>query len=300
MRLALRKQLVEEIADSFDGVYQTLAPKQLMLFQDSLTQSRYPQVVFSQSALLIGCGVLRLHTLRCGSDVVERTTRIQPGCTLLRSGDVRIPLPMCDRVWQLRTVSGGSKPCTDCTVCGCIQARHAEAMYALERELEQAQRYVAIAVYFQMPDSAKSFGAFERREMFSDCSQLAIKHACGLLLDTRDRVGWLVESQCLLPFAHSRIKELVEDTLGMRMAVHPLASQHECTERGSFKYKWCLLYSQSMTLALVDATASTTEEEYLRNVWQTMYDFMQRRVRQASNLEDGRQLVARLAALSAA
>ena len=206
---------------------------------------------------------------------------------------------MCNRSWQMRT-RGPVVPCgdgDDCTVCGRVEARHQQALRQLEREIETAtrdgRRFVAVGVYIQVPNTtAPGFEAFVRRELHVDsCDKLAIAHACALLLDTQENVAWHVESQCLLPFVQARLQELAEGLLGMRLKVHRLTTQLECTPRGEFKFKWCLMYSQAMALGLVDALVSPpvhplqrAERAYLGAVWTIMDAFMRRRVRQARSL----------------
>ena len=159
----------------------------------------------------------------------------------------------------------------------------------------------------QVPRTAHAFEAFARREMVVErCKDLEVKHACALLLDTRTRTGYLVESQLLLPFVRRRVEELVEGTLGMRLHVHRLTTQYESTARGEFRFKWCLMYLHAMAIALAESLLSPpvtpphrTERAYLEAVWRLMHALMRRRVRQVHAAGSTDDLVSRLVSLLA-
>jgi hypothetical protein len=109
-----------------------------------------------------------------------------------------------------------------------------------------------------------------------------------------------------MSFVQSRLEELVEGLLGYEMRVHPLATQHECTPRGAFKLRWCVLYAQAMTLGLVEALLAPpvqppqrAEHVYLEAVMHIMHAFMRRRVRQLRGAGRAEELVARLTELLA-
>jgi len=317
LRLGLRKSLVEVVADEFEQLYEANVGKQLMMFEDQVTRNQYrDDVVFSKAALMLGCGVVRVYGLRCGAsnERVDRATRVYPGCRVVQTGDVRVPLPLCRRVWQLRTRD--PVPCglhDNCTVCDRVEARHDQAHRILEREIDSAtqagRRFVAMAVYIQAPHTARSFDAFARREIHvANCKELTLVHACALLIDIDQGIVWLVESQRVLPFVQARLEEFALDVLGMRVRIHRLTTQHEFTPRGEFRYQWCVLYSQAMCLGLVDALLladpiqplQRAERLYLIGVWRLMYRFMKRRTQQtrAAN-QDGVDLVSRLSSLLA-
>jgi hypothetical protein len=76
---------VGALADEFDTLYERLAPNEMMLFEDSVTRSRYrAHVTFSRAAMMVGCGVVTMHTLRCGEDTI-RATRMYPDCQFMHN-----------------------------------------------------------------------------------------------------------------------------------------------------------------------------------------------------------------------
>ena len=62
LRLALRKRLIEDVAQDFDRLYRRLAPSEVMLFNDDVLQAKFrTDVAFSATAMLIACGRVRIH-----------------------------------------------------------------------------------------------------------------------------------------------------------------------------------------------------------------------------------------------
>ena len=75
VRLSLRKELIDTLADEFDRIYARLAPKQLMLFNDTVTRARYrDDILFSSTSLMLGtrCGVVHTCTRWCAAKRGER------------------------------------------------------------------------------------------------------------------------------------------------------------------------------------------------------------------------------------
>ena len=56
LHLSLRKRLIEDIAPVFDRWYVEQAKKEVMLFTDPVLRQGFPQVVFSETAMLLVCG----------------------------------------------------------------------------------------------------------------------------------------------------------------------------------------------------------------------------------------------------
>ena len=76
VRLSLRKELINTLADEFDRIYARLAPKQLMLFNDTVTRARYrDDILFSSASLMLGCGVVHMHSIWCAAKRGEKSQR---------------------------------------------------------------------------------------------------------------------------------------------------------------------------------------------------------------------------------
>lgn len=278
LRLALRKRLIEDVAGEFDLVYQRLAQSEAMLFSDPALRLKFrSNVRFSQTAMMIGCGKVRLHQQRCADGVRLDSTREYSDCALLKAADVPLPLSQCHRTWQLK--GAPASPCGErCALCGVVQARHEASLALLEREMEGGRRYVALRCLIRAPPTDRAWRAYEKGELYTpDCRLLPRAHACALLIDTTDRVLYLCESQQVLPMVMDRVRELAT-TLRLAASVHPLARQWESLACGQFPHKWCMLFSEAMALALVRATSDTTPDGYLTTVYRIMHGFMRRQV----------------------
>lgn len=65
LRLAFRKQLVNEVAAEFDAVYESLVKREQSVFDDPTVHARYTEITFSKVAMHIVCGPVQLHQNRC-------------------------------------------------------------------------------------------------------------------------------------------------------------------------------------------------------------------------------------------
>ena len=286
LRLAIRKQLVEELATEFDRYYVDMVRREESLFDDPPTRAAYPDITFSTAAMAVGCGLVRLARNRC--DFVEDfvSTKAYTDCVVLGSGEYHVPLPRCQRSWMLRARPGPSCPPEgDCTICSLLEARHVAALQRLEREIASgATRFVAIKVLIQAPMSGKMWDAFDRGEVWlQSCQQLKVKHAAALIIDTVERVVWMCESELVTAQTMTKVEELAT-MLGMQRAdVHPLCRPYQSTPKGRLKIEWCMLYSQALALALAshlthaagEATA-TTPDAFLDSVFSIMHAYIRR------------------------
>ena len=281
LRLALRKRLIEDVAQDFDRVYRRLAPSEVMLFNDDVLQAKFrTDVAFSATAMLIACGRVRIHRQQCTDGQRIDSTTEYSDCALLKAVDVPLPLSHCQRTWQL---SGArARPCgEECGLCAVVQARHEASLALLEKEMEAAPRYVALRCLIRAPQTDRQWRAYDRGELYTPtCSQLPRPHSCALLIDTRESILYLCESQKLLPMVTERVDELAA-ALHLTTTIHPLARQWESLAGGTFPYKWCMLFSEAMALALTRATGETTPDAYLTTVYRIMNGFMRRQVAKA-------------------
>eukprot|EP00966_Prymnesium_polylepis_P254709 5885169-Prymnesium_polylepis.1 len=262
LRLALRKGLIEDLADKFDEVYKRLAPSEAMLFNDEAIRHKFrAEVTFSATVILVSCGSVRIHRQQCADGVVE-STRQHTDCALLKAADVPLPLSYCGRNWMLK--GAPATPCgDDCGLCAVVQARHTASLALLQREMEGARRFVALRCLIRSPKTDREWAAYERGEVYAPtCRMLVRAHSCALLIDTSERLLYLNESQRVVPMVGDRVRELAT-ALHLTMAVHPLARQWESLACGAFPHKWCMLFSEAMALALVRATHETTPDSYL-------------------------------------
>ena len=277
LQLALRKRLIEDVARDFDAVYRRLAPREAMVFADAALRRQFPEVTFSATAMLLGCGSVRTYEQRCASGAPLQSTLPYTGCTLVWESDTPFPLSHCQRTWQLR--GAPPAPCGDeCGLCTVVRARHTASLALLAREMEREPRYVALRCLIQAPINSIAWRAYDRGELLtSTCARLPTQHACSLLIDTANRSLYLCESQQVTPMVTDRVAELAT-ALGIAWSVHPLAQQWESLACGTFPYKWCMLFSEAMALALVRATSATTPHGYLATVYRIMHDFMRRQI----------------------
>ena len=275
LRLSLRKRLIEDIAPVFDHWYAEQAKKEVMLFTDPVLRQGFPQVVFSETAMLLVCGKVRLMVQQCADGEGVESTREFADCIVLKASDASIPLAYCRRAWQLK--GAPAQACSDCNICAVLQARHTASLALLQGEMAKPPRYTALRCLMRAPPVNK-WRAYERGELFTPtCTQLSHAHSNALLIDTHERLLYLCESQALLPMITEQVQQLAT-TLGLTMTVHPLAKQWESLSQGRFPYKWCMLFSEAMALALVRATDATTPDAYLATVYRIMHGFMRRMV----------------------
>ena len=275
LSLALHKELVQDLAPRFDSVYEQLTRKEHSLFDDPAVHTQYPEVQFSSTTLHVGCGVARIHRSRCDFFDTLDSTKEMAGCVLLGSRDLHVPLPPCGRTWMLKSASRSvCAPEEACTVCNLVTARHNAALQRLQTEVAGSKQYVVLKVLIEAPASERAWDSFDRAELYVEgCRALPIKHACALLVDISARKVFLCESQKLLSQVQSKVSELASQ-LGMTSEVHSLCQQWERTPAGKLQFEWCLLYSQSMALALVRVTPDTTPEKYLRSVFKIMHKYI--------------------------
>ena len=285
LRLSLRKKLVEELAASFDAVYERLVRRDATsIFDHETTQAQYPNVTFSSTAMHIGCGPVRLAVNRC--DFVDEvvSTREYTDCYLAGTKEQFLPLPRCNRTWMLKSKPREGEPTcqladgTDCRLCRVVEARHTAAMQRLQSEVGELgeRRYVVMKLLIFVPGSDRRWDAFDRGELHVDfCKELPVRHAAALLFDRRKRVAWLCEAERLTRQVVAKVNELVADLGGgMEARVHRLCRQYQSTPEGQLRLKWCVMYSQAMALALTKVQDTTTEDDYLSLVFQIMHAYM--------------------------